>query len=389
MADFRKNWSYTNESGVPVTEPVSVQNKDWARSAPVERIKDPNARTGGVQPRTNGWLDEIPFGSEHNFSFRRLSLLLSELEGRGVMGWSAITDYIPPALVWGSNGVLYTALLASGPSSTPRDPISEPAYWVPFGVIPSQAGEILAVATETAPTGTLLCNGAVYNSIDYPNLYAAIGNIYGGVLPTTFAVPDYRGYFLRGAGGSANSVDPGSDVTITGEILTTNLNVIGNVSDFTNLEKGAVLTAVSGVGLIAVGSKISLIGSDPNWYTLYQEVNQGPYYIIMDTDATIPGTVTLTFSNRQDRGDGTAGDAVGTIQASGIGKHQHSLIYGYKEIGESLNQTAAQWPLHGSEPLPVLNMDPFGIEPNGTMNYFQGGAETKAVNRSVLYCIKY
>lgn len=388
MADFRTNWSYVNASEIPVSEPVSIQNKEWASDATVDRIRDPNARTGGVQPRSNGWGDEIPFGSEHNFSFRRLSLLLSELEGRGVLGWSAITDYIPPALVWGSDGVLYTALLASGPSSTPRDPVSEPTYWVIFGETPAgRAGEIITVATESAPSGTLLCNGAVYNSIDYPNLYTAIANIYGGVAPDTFAVPDYRGYFLRGSGGSTTSVDPGADVTVTGEILPGELNRIYNISDYTNLETGSAVTAVSGTGLIAIGSKISSINYADGTVATYPLVIQTPDYLLMDTAATVAGTVTLTFSNREDRGDGTRGDAVGTIQASGIETHQHPVIWGQKTVGESLDTTTAEWLLHGNEPA-LVEMTPFSIEVNGTMRRY-GGAETKAVNRSVLYCIKY
>ena len=41
-------------------------------------------------------------------------------------------------------------------------------------------GVIQAFSGQTAPHGYLLCNGASYKVADYPDLYAVIGNTYGG-----------------------------------------------------------------------------------------------------------------------------------------------------------------------------------------------------------------
>jgi len=63
------------------------------------------------------------------------------------------------------------------------------------GLIP--AGTVLAWPTEVAPDGYLECDGTVYQTADYPDLAAALGNMYGGDGATTFGVPSYRGRFLR------------------------------------------------------------------------------------------------------------------------------------------------------------------------------------------------
>jgi hypothetical protein len=61
------------------------------------------------------------------------------------------------------------------------------------------AGSVIAVATETIPTGFLECNGAAVSRSTYAGLYAAIGVVHGyGDNATTFNLPDYRGRFLRG-----------------------------------------------------------------------------------------------------------------------------------------------------------------------------------------------
>lgn len=76
--------------------------------------------------------------------------------------------------------------------------------------VPQQvfAGTIFPFAMTTVPTGYLACNGAAISRSTYATLYAAIGNTWGsGDGSTTFNVPDFRGYFLRGWDNGAG-VDP-------------------------------------------------------------------------------------------------------------------------------------------------------------------------------------
>jgi len=44
----------------------------------------------------------------------------------------------------------------------------------------------------------LACDGAEYNSPDYPLLAEALGDLYGGSYPDTFRVPDIRSRFIWG-----------------------------------------------------------------------------------------------------------------------------------------------------------------------------------------------
>ena len=63
--------------------------------------------------------------------------------------------------------------------------------------IPS--GQIIHVATSSAPTGYLKCNGAAISRTTYAALFTAIGTVFGvGDGSTTFNVPDLRGEFIRG-----------------------------------------------------------------------------------------------------------------------------------------------------------------------------------------------
>jgi microcystin-dependent protein len=57
-------------------------------------------------------------------------------------------------------------------------------------------------AGSVAPTGWLLCDGTIYNVVDYPRLFAVIINAYGGDGVTTFAVPDLRARVTAGVGTS-------------------------------------------------------------------------------------------------------------------------------------------------------------------------------------------
>lgn len=60
-------------------------------------------------------------------------------------------------------------------------------------------GAIYIWPLDTPPAGTLECNGAAVSRSQYSALFAVIGTAYGaGDGSTTFNVPDYRGWFLRG-----------------------------------------------------------------------------------------------------------------------------------------------------------------------------------------------
>lgn len=62
-------------------------------------------------------------------------------------------------------------------------------------------GAMLMWPTATAPTGFLLCNGAVVSRSTYAALFAILGVVFGsGDGSTTFTLPDYRNKTVMGAG---------------------------------------------------------------------------------------------------------------------------------------------------------------------------------------------
>jgi microcystin-dependent protein len=69
-------------------------------------------------------------------------------------------------------------------------------------------GTVHAYTWTDIPTGYLVCDGAAVSRATYADLFALIGVGYGpGDASTTFNLPDYRGWFLRGQDEAAG-VDP-------------------------------------------------------------------------------------------------------------------------------------------------------------------------------------
>ena len=82
-------------------------------------------------------------------------------------------------------------------------------------------GTVIAVMGKSAPANYLVCDGSVYNILDYQDLanyfetQFEAKNFFGGDGETTFAVPDLRGEFLRGAGtNSHNNQGSGDNVGV-------------------------------------------------------------------------------------------------------------------------------------------------------------------------------
>ena len=62
----------------------------------------------------------------------------------------------------------------------------------------SMVGMIMPIITSAIPNGTLLCDGSIYNKIDYPALYDVLDSQFI-VSSTQFRVPDLTGKFLYGS----------------------------------------------------------------------------------------------------------------------------------------------------------------------------------------------
>ena len=79
-----------------------------------------------------------------------------------------------------------------------------------------KAGFIYPLASSVVPEGFLLCDGAEYLRTEYPELFAAIGTIYGsGDGSTTFNVPNLQTRVPVGSGEGYNLGDIGGEETHT------------------------------------------------------------------------------------------------------------------------------------------------------------------------------
>ena len=89
---------------------------------------------------------------------------------------------------------------------------------VPIQQIFSNApiGTVLSYAGSTTPKGYLVCDGQSVAVADYPDLYAVIGNTYGGDT-ASFNVPDYRETTLVGIGENTTDTIASHDVYGLGE----------------------------------------------------------------------------------------------------------------------------------------------------------------------------
>ena len=85
------------------------------------------------------------------------------------------------------------------------------------------AGMVAPFAMGTPPSGWLECKGQAVSRENYADLFAAIDTMYGaGNGSTTFNLPDYRGYFLRGWDRGANRDPDRSTRTDRGDGTTGN-----------------------------------------------------------------------------------------------------------------------------------------------------------------------
>jgi microcystin-dependent protein len=85
-------------------------------------------------------------------------------------------------------------------------------------------GALLMWPTENIPAGTLLCDGQAVSRTTWPVLFAAYGTRYGpGDGTTTFNLPNYKDYFIRGhdaAGTDAGSRTDRGDGTVGANVGT-------------------------------------------------------------------------------------------------------------------------------------------------------------------------
>ena len=90
-------------------------------------------------------------------------------------------------------------------------------------------GAVTAFSGPNVPQGWLVCDGRVLSKKDYPQLYEAIGELYGkGSNTGEFKLPDYRGMFLRGVD-PEKTVDKDRDARKPPSDASKNANYLGSL----------------------------------------------------------------------------------------------------------------------------------------------------------------
>lgn len=106
----------------------------------------------GSSNTTEGWpYAERVNSAEFNEIMFRYSTLLTIMDSQGILGWTNLVDYAVPAIVFGSDGFLYTAIAASGPGTAVKDPVSEPTFWlkdIPVVAASETQAGVIKIATN-------------------------------------------------------------------------------------------------------------------------------------------------------------------------------------------------------------------------------------------------
>jgi microcystin-dependent protein len=130
------------------------------------------------------------------------------------------------------------------------------------------AGAVQAFAMNSAPAGWLAANGSNVNRTTYAALFSAIGTTYGaGDGSTTFALPDLRGYFVRGSGVNG-------DGTAAGTFGEKQADAFGSHAHTATTASAGSHTHTTGGRYVTVdgGSAVTAYGG-PGTYNYRQDVN--------------------------------------------------------------------------------------------------------------------
>lgn len=89
--------------------------------------------------------------------------------------------------------------------------------WESFIMTNPFIGAVLPIATSAIPPNMLLCNGAIYNKADYPELYEVLASGLKLANGTQFRVPDLVNRYPRGTGafGTVGNQAGSNTVTLT------------------------------------------------------------------------------------------------------------------------------------------------------------------------------
>lgn len=190
-----------------------------------------------------------------------VSLDLDELQGLAVAGnytgITALSNFSAVMLLSACRAFLHDLRYWTGASYrlTPAeaDAIDELVSQAEYEIMSSAVGLILPHAGASIPAWSLLCDGASYDRVDYPELYAALDGVFIDDADT-FHVPDLSDRFVRGIAPASASGDTGG-----AEQHTLSVAQLAAHSHSTVLHAHGYLAPVPGVTLEGAGAPFPTI----------------------------------------------------------------------------------------------------------------------------------
>lgn len=274
--------------------------------------RDPVA---GPASSADGWpYAERVNSAEWNQIMYQLSSLVSIMDKKGVLGWSSAVDYTEAGVQFGSDGILYSWLAASGPNNGgAKDPILNPSFWRKL-----QAGQLIGVqvfssvgaATYIPTTGTTSIVVEVQGG----------GGAGGGSQATAAGTISVSPGGNAGANGRSRITTGFSGVTITvGAGGTGVLGANGNAGGASSF--GAAISAPGGQGGVAYPAATPPV---LNINGTAQTSSTGGNIINAPGGRGLPGIASgVTFGGSGDGGSsvyGAGGPAAGAISSPTNGK---------------------------------------------------------------------
>jgi len=175
-----------------------------------------------------------------------------------------------------------------------------PATAEPPVTLPSNAKN---VRNNLEASGWMLCDGRLLDVELYPELFSALGYNYGGG-DDTFSIPDYRGYFLRGA-------DLGASVSPQGQLARDDTSpeertigviqsdaLIEHTHEVETLELGSEPPGTKSVGVSTDGpsAKVELVSEkDDSGAVKIEDVNEGAPKNKVDRHETRPLNMSINY----------------------------------------------------------------------------------------------
>ena len=292
------------------------------------------------------------------------------------------------------NGVAYNPVTAGTP---------------PGALMMWPGGSALAGPTNV-PAGYLYCDGSEYSGGTYPNLYAAIGNTWGGTPGVSFRVPDTRG---RSAFGSLVDITSGSAYAYQAQVNFTSVTVSGTgTAGSTNngwyvtattqqVYVGMTFNFAGAVGLRSITKILGRNGLGNGWVT--------PFTIVWSSPAATTFPVfTDSVANVGAESDSTVGPFIGRIPAQPGSGFNVQMQLGSAGITQAIDQTSPHlhtynlgngksYNVEGAPDLIAANNGRDTSEPQGLYQFTPpggaGGSGTNTMNNlppnfAIFYYIK-